>query len=132
MNHFLLPGMKTPGEAQATQSYGIYLMEVLVNELLKRGGRRERLEANLFGGAKMIPGLADVGAKNAEFAVNFLKAEGIGYKGGSLRGEQGRRVHFWPTTGRARQKFVQGHEPSKPVGRVAKPLDVSSGDVELF
>jgi len=39
-----------------------YLMELLVNGLLRQGARRERLEAKLFGGARTMEGLADIGA----------------------------------------------------------------------
>ena len=43
-------------------------MELLINEILRAGGRRERMEAKLFGGARMFGGLSDVGASNAAFA----------------------------------------------------------------
>ena len=43
MNHFLLPDGNTGDGAPAR--YGSYAMEVLINELLKRGASRKRLEA---------------------------------------------------------------------------------------
>ena len=55
MNHFLLPGEDTrPAHAQDAERYGDYLMELLVNGLMKKGAQRERLEAKLFGGARMM------------------------------------------------------------------------------
>jgi chemotaxis protein CheD len=55
MNHFLLPGsaaaMTSGGDATR---YGVHLMELLINGLLKKGARRDRLEAKIFGGAKTI------------------------------------------------------------------------------
>jgi chemotaxis protein CheD len=60
----------------------------------------------LFGGARMIKGLTDIGELNASFAEKFLRAEGIPVVGGSLRGEQGRRIQFWPVSGRARQVLL--------------------------
>jgi chemotaxis protein CheD len=81
-------------------------MELLMNGLLKRGARRERLEAKLFGGARLSDHLADIGEQNASFAERFMREEGIRVVGGSLRGEQGRRIQFWPSTGRARQALV--------------------------
>ncbi len=59
-------------------------MELLVNGLLRRGARRERLEGKLFGGARTMDGLADIGARNAAFAERFLRHEGIRMSGGSL------------------------------------------------
>jgi len=98
MNHFLVPG-------NATRT-GLHAMEQLVGALLRRGAERHRMQAKLFGGARMIKGLTDVGELNARFAQNFLADAGITLAGGSLGGEQGRRIQFWPATGRARQNFM--------------------------
>ena len=118
MNHFLLPGEQERERVMQAERYGVHLMELLLNDLLKRGARRERLEAKLFGGAQMIEGLIDIGGMNAGFAERFLKTEGINYIGGSLGGNRGRRVEFWPVSGRARQIFMAGQpkqvEPPKP------------------
>ena len=94
MNHFLLPGDETSGAS--SDRYGVHAMELLVNGLLQSGARRERLQAKLFGGARMLQGLTDVGTLNAEFAERFVKRERIAYTGGSLRGERGRRLQFGP------------------------------------
>lgn len=102
MNHFLLPG----GEGSHGVQYGVQAMELLVNGLLKRGARRGRLEAKLFGGARLLDGLTDVGDQNSAFAEQFLRDEGIRLMGGSLRGDQGRRIQYWPVSGRARQILV--------------------------
>ena len=64
MNHFLLPGGTLGGNDRAVQRHGVHAMELLVNDLLKHGARRDRLEAKLFGGARMIDGLTDVGRQN--------------------------------------------------------------------
>ncbi len=99
MNHFLLPG----GEGGDGLRYGVNAMELLINALLRRGARRERLEAKLFGGARLFDGLTDVGEQNAAFAKSFLADEGIRHVGGSLGGVHARRIQFWPVGGRARQ-----------------------------
>jgi chemotaxis protein CheD len=139
MNHFLLPGddvttknRQAGGEAMR---FGVHAMELLVNGLLRRGAQRSRLQAKLFGGARMIKGLTDIGELNACFAERFLRAEGIVHVGGSLRGEQGRRIQFWPASGRARQVLLAKEtesilqaERSRPVPSVPP----SQGAVELF
>ena len=63
-------------------------MELLLNGLMRQGAQRDRLEAKLFGGARMMQGLSDIGAKNSEFARNFLKYEGIRIVGGDTGGEK--------------------------------------------
>ena len=102
MNHFLLPG----ADGDEGLRYGVQSMELLVNALLRRGARRERLEVKLFGGARLIDGLTDIGSQNAVFAERFVRDEGLTYAGGSLRGDRARRVQYWPVSGRARQVLL--------------------------
>jgi chemotaxis protein CheD len=137
MNHFLLPGQdplrsgqEIGSQRKEAERYGVHLMELLVNGLLRRGARRERLEAKLFGGARTMDGLSDIGALNAGFAEKFLQNEGIGLVGGSLRGDQGRRIQFWPVSGRARQVFLSASQ-IPPVERSPAPKS-PSGAVEFF
>ncbi|MFN3521759.1 MAG: chemotaxis protein CheD [Phenylobacterium sp.] len=134
MNHFLLPEGRTEG-ADAGRRYGVNLMELLINDLLRLGAKRERLQAKLFGGARMFDGLSDVGASNAAFAEKFLRDEGIAVVGSSLGGMEARRVQFWPTTGRAQQKTVTDHADLASLRQRPKPAPapaVDDGAVELF
>ena len=68
MNHFLVPGTEKGEDRANVDRYGVHLMELLVNGLMRSGAQRDRLEAKLFGGARMLRGLSDIGQKNAEFA----------------------------------------------------------------
>jgi chemotaxis protein CheD len=126
MNHFLLPGDEAASPLVAR--HGVHLMELLINGLLKKGAARDRLEAKLFGGARTMQGLGDIGATNARFAQEFLKREGITITGGSLGGETGRRIQFWPASGRVRQKLVRATEEP----RHANPVLPTAGELELF
>ena len=74
--------------------------------------------------------LGEFGAANAKFAQEFLRREGIAISGGSLGGEAGRRIQFWPTTGRVRQKLVRTAEEPQRLAPIAMPS--SSGELELF
>lgn len=133
MNHFLLPGSEEGGPAEVSVRYGVHAMELLVNGLLQQGARRNRLEAKLFGGARMVQGLTDIGLLNAAFAERFVRKERIAYCGGSLRGDQGRRLQFWPASGRARQLALSGAEVKVLASQrpVATPRP-DAGGVELF
>lgn len=126
MNHFLLPGRVEDARTLDEERYGAHLMELLVNGLLKRGARRERLEAKLFGGARMIDGIWDIGERNAEFARRFLKTEGIPVVAQDMGGVRGRRIEYFPTTGRVRQIFMRGVPEARP------SKDLGGGVVELF
>jgi chemotaxis protein CheD len=105
MNHFLLPF----GEDRATTKpvrYGLYAMEMLINALMKEGASKDRLQAKLFGGAKIMADLRDIGTANAAFARDFLRTEGIPCLAESLGGTNARRVVFRPFTGAARVMLV--------------------------
>ncbi len=131
MNHFLLPDggdAARPGEAER---YGVHLMELLVNGLLKQGAQRGRLQARLFGGCAFMTGRYAVGARNVAFAEKFLRDEGIAHLGGSTGGAQGRRIEFWPASGRARQIFLQTEVPVAPPPAARAPR-APAGEVELF
>ena len=131
LNHFLLPG---ESESEGLR-YGAYAMELLVNGLLQRGARRERMEAKLFGGACVQAGLSNIGELNAVFAETFLEREGIALASKSLRGFQARRIQYWPVAGRARQLLVPPTDMSafRQERPAPKPQAVSTaGEVELF
>lgn len=131
MNHFLLAESADGSRVRDEEMrYGAYAMEVLINEMMKLGARRERIEAKLFGGAKLFDGLNDVGAANAAFARRFLEDEGIPIVASSLGGRRARRVEFWPVSGRARQREVD-QNPETPTLQRA-PAPVADGGVELF
>ena len=129
MNHFLLPGQLSGGREAEAERAGVHLMELLVNGLLKLGAGRDRLEAKLFGGAKTVAGLSDIGASNAKFARQFLEWEGIPIVASSLGGTVGRRLQYWPASGRVRQHFMPKQVP-EPI--VARPVKDTSGELELF
>ncbi len=129
MNHFLLPG-EDRAEADGAR-FGAFAMELLINDLLARGADRYRLEGKLFGGARMMGNLSDVGATNVSFATRYLEREGIRLTGGSTGGNEGRRIQFWPVSGRVRQIMLEAADvaPPPPV-RDVRPAP--TGDVELF
>jgi chemotaxis protein CheD len=61
MNHFMLPEPKEHGSDSWGEStrYGSFAMESLINDILKRGGLKSRLEVKLFGAGKIYEGQID-------------------------------------------------------------------------
>ncbi len=130
MNHILLPN--SVGDVTSEQLEGVNLMELLINEMMKRGADKRNLQGKLFGGARMMESSVDIGGANAAFAKQFLADEGISCIGESLGGDRGRRIRFWPVGGRARQHLLTRHEaPAAPQPRRSAPMP-SSGGIELF
>ena len=126
MNHILLPD--TAGGRIGAASFGASDMERLVNALIKRGAVRERLEAKVFGGAAVVAGLSDIGARNAVFVRAFLAAEGIVTLSENVGGDRARQVRYWPESGRAQHRFVGLAEVNEPRPSVA----ARGNEVELF
>lgn len=129
MNHFLLPGGGDGNDIR----YGVQAMEVLVNSLLAVGAERATLEVRLFGGARMLAGVNDIGSRNIQFATEFVKDEGFKHVGGSLGGDSARRIQFWPYDGFARQALVNAEEAPEVVAKPApRPQAQDDGELELF
>lgn len=130
MNHFLLPF--GPKAASSTpERYGVHAMEVLINALLKAGARRNRLQAKLFGGARLSATFSDIGQSNARFAREFLATEDIPCLAESLGGASARRILFRPATGQARQMLVPDAN-LEPVVAVTTRTLPRQADIELF
>jgi len=139
MNHFMLPDADASEPASSGARYGTYAMEVLINHLLKLGARRENLEAKVFGGGNVLPGLtqSNVGHKNAAFVVNYLGTERVRITARDLADVFPRKVYFFPATGRALVKRLRTAHNDTVLERetdyrrrlVQAPV---GGDVELF
>lgn len=138
MNHFMLPASRAASDGGSAR-YGAYAMEVLINALLKRGGERAHLQAKLFGGAAVLPGLttSKVGQDNVDFVTDYLATERIATVASDLGGSWPRRVHFFPATGRAfvkrlpvAQRDPVGAEEARYRRRLGRVTH--SGAVELF
>jgi len=132
MNHFLLsePSDSTGAKDDHAQRYGVYAMEVLINEMLKAGATRPNLRAHLYGGANLHVGMKSIGSANAKFATDFLRRDGIPLAHSHIGGNDARRVDFRAASGQARCKVVNGE--AIPERKVEPPSVCNSGEVELF
>jgi len=140
MNHFLLPDKGETGGPELPYSaalrYGSYSMEQLINALLAIGARRERLEVKIFGGANVLAGLRGIGHQNADFAERYLKEEGFRILASDLRGNQPRKVQFFPDSGVARVKHIEDGSAKSVFQREASKkitaVQSTAGSIELF
>lgn len=141
MNHFMLPDSKRDSSdpTSASARYGTYAMEMMINQLLKIGARRANLEAKIFGGGSVLRGLAtaSVGARNADFVLDYLHTEGIAIAGQDLLDDYSRKVYFFPNSGRVLVKKLRTmHNETiaerEQVYRARLKVEDIQGDVELF
>jgi chemotaxis protein CheD len=142
MNHFMLPdGAKSDKDNPVSESmrYGTYAMEVLINQLLRNGAKRENLEAKIFGGGNVLRSFTTnmVGDRNAAFVKKYLKEEGIRVTGEDLMDIYPRKVYFFPKTGKVLvKKLKQLHNDTllqreQAYSSKLKTNDVG-GDIDLF
>jgi chemotaxis protein CheD len=138
MNHFMLP--ETQGGSDVVSSdmrYGNVAMERLINDILARGGLRQRLEIKVFGGGNVMSGSSNIGHRNADFIESYLAAEQLPIAASHLRGVLPRRVHYFPATGRvmmrelprSEEQAVLQHEALYKSKLQSEPV---AGTAELF
>ncbi len=139
MNHFMLPDREAAESESIGARYGTYAMEVLINHLLKLGARRENLEAKVFGGGNVLPGLvqANVGHKNAAFVEAFLSTENIRVAARDLAAGHPRKVYYFPANGRVLVKRLRSLHNDTVLERETEYRQrliraPESGEVELF
>lgn len=146
MNHFMLPEQNeyssdvwggNPGTAASR--YGNWAMEFLINEILKRGGRKENLEVKLFGGGQMIASMTDIGQRNILFAYNYLASEGLKVAAADVGDVYARKVLYFPDTGAVKVRRIKEMKNDTLLKRensyrkqVATSAPVQSGGVDLF
>lgn len=137
MNHFMLPDGDS---ADGFGRYGSYAMELLINEMLKKGARRESMQAKVFGGAQVMAGFTtmNVGERNTKFVLDYLSTERIPVVSQDVLDIHPRKVCFFPTTGKALVKRLAHSHPETlaveerkgNAATVAK--STSGGSVDLF
>lgn len=144
MNHFMLPATdaaaSNPWKAAglgASARYGNFAMEHLINGILRTGGRRENLEAKIFGGGRVMAKMSDVGMRNILFVREYLKTERVRLVAEDVGDIYPRMVVYFPVTGEAKVKRLRSlhnnviaiQEGSYLDKVIAKPV---AGDIELF
>ena len=141
MNHFMLPhsGQDRNNPLGASARYGTYAMEILINQLLKMGAKRNNFEAKVFGGASVLRGFTvnNVGERNAEFVMQFLNTEKIPVVAQDMLDVNPRKVYYFPATGLVRVKNLKQVHNDTIISREAEyntRLQYArlEGDVELF
>jgi chemotaxis protein CheD len=103
MNHFLLPSRaSTSLHDEDIVLNGDYAMEVLINAMMGKGARKERIVAKAFGGGTIVSSIQmAIGQRNAEFAKEWLDREGIPLLASDFGGAWSRKVVLDPDSGDA-------------------------------
>ena len=136
MNHFLLPD----GGGGDSGRYGSFAMELLINELIKRGATRATMEAKIFGGTSVVSGMQsiNVGERNTNFVLDYLQTERIAVVSRDVLDVYPRKVCFLPSSGKALVKRLAAVSTESlaaqeaEAARKAKPAVQTGGSIDLF
>lgn len=138
MNHFLLPSDDSPSISESTR-YGVYAMEPLVNQMLKLGADKSRLEAKVFGGENLLKGVVgnSMGDRNAEFILDYLQTQQIPILANVLLDNYPRKVHFSAYSGDVTTRKIKSLHNSNIKDRESEyrmrmRQTPKSGDADLF
>lgn len=135
MNHFMLPeGAGDSGR------YGSYAMELLINEMMKRGAQRMTMEAKIFGGGQVVAGMTsmNVGERNTSFVMDYLKTERIPVVSKDVLDIYPRKVCFLPGSGKAMVKRLAPSNTDallaqdRAAAQKAVPAVTGGGAIDLF
>ena len=135
MNHFMLPD-----GAGDSGRYGSYAMELLINEMMKRGASRTSMEAKVFGGGQVVSGMnsLNVGERNTQFVMDYLKTERSPILSKDVMDIYPRKVCFLPASGKAMVKrLTPTHADAlvaqdRAAAQRAVPANTGGGSVDLF
>jgi len=136
MNHFMLP----EGGSDSGGRYGSYAMELLINELMKQGARRETMQAKVFGGGAVMSSFTtmNVGERNTKFVLDYLQTERIAVVSKDVLDVHPRKVCFFPATGKAMVKRLASSntdalETQERKGNAATVVtSTAGGSIDLF
>jgi chemotaxis protein CheD len=137
MNHFMLPD---GGGAADCGRYGSFAMELLINEMIKRGATRSTIEAKVFGGGAVISGMnsINVGERNTAFVLDYLRTERISVVSKDVLDIYPRKVCYLPHSGKAMVKKLASANTEALVAQeraaAARPVAsaTAGGSVDLF
>ena len=143
MNHFMLPIQGGDGGSWEKKGLGLatryvnFAMEHLLNEILKNGGMRKNLEIKVFGGGKILAQMTDIGDKNIQFVLDYIKTEGLKLLSHDLGDIYPRKVQYHPKSGKVRVKKLRSLHNDTITAREREYLRTLSstqqeGEIDLF
>lgn len=143
MNHILLSTKADVKSFDSSARYGIHAMEILINEMLKLGAKRSRLQAKAFGGGNVLVTTNNEnspGQRNVEFLLDYLRFEKIPLLAYDFGGPWTRVLQFQTDTFEVFVKKTENrlrgetiNEESRLQTQISKkPEEDEGGEITLF
>ena len=113
LNHFMLPTTNRTQEISIEEQgrYGDFAMELLLNDMFKKGAKKENLKAKVFGGGNVLDDGCfhknRTGLNNISFALEYLQTENIPIIANDTGGIFPRKIFYDPQTSKIYLKRIQ-------------------------
>lgn len=113
LNHFMLPisKRKDPLSIDDEGRFGNYAVELLINDMQKKGTLHKNLRAKVFGGGNVLNSVGDkinmTGLNNINFALQYLDTENIPIIANDTGGLYPRKIYFHPLTSKVFLKRIK-------------------------
>ncbi|MCR4715529.1 MAG: chemotaxis protein CheD [Treponemataceae bacterium] len=112
LNHFMLPKSGREDVSMEEEGrFGNFAVELLINDLLKKGAKHENLRAKVFGGGNVLETssskMSMTGINNINFALSYLETERIPIVVNDTGGIFPRKIYFHPQTSKVYLKRIQ-------------------------
>jgi len=144
MNHFMLP-LYSKGHSDSWGStaisaetrYGNFAMEHMINDIIKYGGVKSRLELKVIGGGRVMEQMTDVGLRNISFVYDYIANERLQLVKEDVGDRYPRKVIFHVKTGKVKVRKLKKVNNATLIERDAeysKKLNSETvgGSVDLF
>jgi len=144
MNHFMLP-IYSQGHADSWGStvisaetrYGNFAMEHMINDIIKYGGVKSRLELKVIGGGRVMDKMTDVGLRNISFVYDYIANERLQLVKEDVGDRYPRKVIFHVKTGKVKVRKLKKVNNTTLIERDSEYLkklntETIGGSVDLF
>lgn len=118
MNHFILAkDSKLANDTGLAGRFGEYAVELLLNDMVKHGSKRENWVAKIFGGSNVFDSPNEeqnkVGDNNVRFTYEYLSRENIPVMASDTGGIDPRKIFFDPKSSKIWLKRIKNNIHAK-------------------
>ena len=144
MNHFMLPLYTKDHDdswgstvISAETRYGNFAMEHMINDIIKHGGVKSRLELKVIGGGRVMDKMTDVGLRNISFVYDYIANERLQLVKEDVGDRYPRKVIFHVKTGKVKVRKLKKVNNTTLIERDTEYLnklntEAVGGSVDLF
>jgi len=144
MNHFMLPVYSANHKdawgstiISAETRYGNFAMEHMINDIIKFGGIKSRIELKIIGGGRVMERMTDIGLRNISFVYDYIANENLKLVKEDIGDRYPRKVLFHIKSGKVKVRKLKKENNTTLMQRDTEYMDKMKtdeldGSVDLF